>query len=99
MTARNVFGPRWVYHTDDTSEDDYRFLSRWGKEDRTLSSGTNSLPHSFIHSLTHSISFKYILRTHSRRHFIKYYGDYQFSRTKRTTKGKQKREVKTWDEN
>lgn len=62
-----------------------------GKEDRTLQSGTYLLPHSFFDSLTHSISFKYILRTHSRRHFTKYYGDSQFSR-KEKEKNKKKAE-------
>lgn len=47
MTIRKTFGSRWMCHTSDTSKDDYRFPSRWGKEDRALPSCTNSIPHPF----------------------------------------------------
>lgn len=103
MTVRKLFCSRWMCQTGDTLKDDYRFPSRWGKEDRTIPPSTNSLPHSFIHFLICSILIKYILRTHSRRLFTKYYGDHQFQgRRYRTIKKKvkQKKERgKIWDEN
>lgn len=52
---RKVFGPGCVHHAGDTSKDDYRFLSRWGRQDIS----TNSLPHSFtdLHFQSHTNIF------------------------------------------
>lgn len=83
---RKVFGPGWMCQTGNTSKGDYRFPSRWGKKDRILPSGINSLSYSFIHYFTHSILFKYILTTHRRRPFTKFQGDSQFSRRKKEKK-------------
>lgn len=36
MTTRKNFDPRWMCHFSETSEDCYKFPSRWGQVDSTL---------------------------------------------------------------